>query len=876
MVRLTTLEPAELKSRFSKPRCCSGRPAWSIASPLRAVYFLITITLIQASHPQSRLFAQEVPGQAPQTVLSSSSLPDSPDSSSARENYPDAIVIPDTEGTTPVTVDADQQSKTGDRYALDGHVVIHYKDRVVEADHIDYDRSTEELNATGHLKTTGGENHEIIKASHGTMNLKTETGRFYDVTGSVGFKDSTSRIVYANSNPFLFTGRLVVKTGPRQYEVYNGTVTSCQLPNPDWQLFAGRFSVGEEKAAAHNSIFRLFNMPVLYLPYVTHPVDTEGRQSGFLIPVIGDTSTKGLVLGEQFYMVINRSTDLTVGVQYYSLRGWEQAATFRYRGLGNNFATAHYSGLLDRGIYTGGQYVNQGGEDVVFSGRYDVSNQPSDQTRVAADLEYLSSFAYREAFSENFNQAVSSNVLSIGYATHEADGYSYSLRADRYQGLIQAATATTPEQEIRIFHSPSLDLSTTDHLLGGSHLLWNVQGSIAGLKRVQPNFSTTGITERLDLHPQLALPLSVGGWHFLSTIAARETVYTRSRQTPYVTPTPVESSSAINRADFEFAVDARAPVLERTYDSPLTHKLFGSEIKHTIEPEVTYRYVTGVNDFLGLLRFDDVDIVSDTNELQYGVTQRLFLRKRKKSKPCGVAQNDILNLPAAPGYDTGYEEPPPTCSSRELISWRVTQKYFFNPTFGGAVVQGRRNIFTTTLDLSGVAFLTEPRNISPLISRLRLKPSDSFDFEWDFDIDTGAKKINSNNVLVDFHEGNVFSGLSYARLNAPGRFYTQPFGSTTGISSPVSDFNQIRLLAGYGSPAKRGLGVAANVGLDLRLSSVQYAAVQTSWNWDCCGFSVEYRKYELGAVRNENAYRFNLTLANIGTAGNLRKAERLF
>ncbi|HUZ97195.1 MAG TPA: hypothetical protein VMU57_20005, partial [Edaphobacter sp.] len=91
-----------------------------------------------------------------------------------------------------------------------------------------------------------------------------------------------------------------------------------------------------------------------------------------------------------------------------------------------------------------------------------------------------------------------------------------------------------------------------------------------------------------------------------------------------------------------------------------------------------------------------------------------------------------------------------------------------------------------------------------------------------------------------------------------------------------SDFSQLRVLAGSGSPTKVGLGVAANVGLDLNLGQVQYGALQTSYNWDCCGFSVEYRKYELGSVRNENAYRFNFTLANIGSAGNLRRAERLF
>ena len=87
------------------------------------------------------------------------------------------------------------------------------------------------------------------------------------------------------------------------------------------------------------------------------------------------------------------------------------------------------------------------------------------------------------------------------------------------------------------------------------------------------------------------------------------------------------------------------------------------------------------------------------------------------------------------------------------------------------------------------------------------------------------------------------------------------------------------LLLGYGSPTKAGLGVAANVGLDLRAGDsglVQYGALQGSYNWDCCGFSVDVRKYELGAVRNETSERFNFTLLNIGTAGNLRRAASLF
>lgn len=853
-------------------------------------------------HPH--VAAQEVTTQAlPQADASSgldqntnAELPDAPGS----QNYPVAEIVPVEDETTAVELESDTQSKTGSVYVLDGDVVIKFRDRVVKADHIEYNTDTGELTATGHLRATGGPNQEDVSASHGNLNLEKQTGLFYDVTGSVGMKSTGRAMVYASSNPFLFTGRMVVRTGPQSYEIYGGTLTSCQLPRPDWMLYAGKFTIDSEKARAQNSTFRVMNVPVLFLPYVTHPIDPEGRQSGILIPEISNSSTKGFILGEQFYWAINRSMDLTIGAQYFSLRGWEQSGTFRYRGLGRDFAKAHYSGLLDRGIVTGGVYLNQGGQDAVFSGRHDASPQ----TRFVGDAEYLSSYAYRQAFAENFSLAVSSDILSIVYGVHQANGFSESVRADRYQGLKLAAVAAIPEtptspatpaipeQQVRIFHAPSLDFSSTEHAIAGSRAVWSLEASEAGLSRVQPNFATGGLTQRIDIHPLIAYPMSFAGWDLRPSVGLRETAYSRSRRTPSLPGTPpVESPNAINRADAEAEVDLRAPVLVRTFDTSRVEKFLHHDLRHTIEPEFAYRYVGGVESFRNVLRFDDVDIQSETNELEYGLTQRLYLRPLK-AKPCTELRtkdqvNPNLNDDRSnDGHDNDEGDKvqrrsqgqaqngnAPPCGSQEWISWRVTQKRFFNQDFGGAIVDGRRNIFDTTLKFSGIAFLTEPRAVSPLVSRLRVRTSAHLDAEWDFDLDTGAKKFTSNNVFLDVHENNLFGGLSYARLNAPGRFYTE------GVSSDVSNFNQLRLLLGYGSPIKPGLGVAANVGLDLNAVNsglVQYGAMQASYNWDCCGFSVEYRKYELGAVRNESVERFNFTLLNIGTAGNLRRAESLF
>ena len=876
-------------------------------------YLFITITLFAASHPH--LFAQKITTQAPPANLPTSTLPDAPGTASTATQYPTAQpLLPPVSPNSPVIESATQTYANG-IYTLDGDVLITwpaYEARRIQADHIEYDTNSGDITATGHLLLVGGVNSERIQADHGTFNIRTLTGEFYEVSGSVGIRAPSNpahRVVYTTSNPFLFTGRKVVKTGPRDYDIYDGTITSCQLPKPDWLLTSAHFSVTADKATAHNSTFRILNIPLVFLPYVTAPTDAAQRQTGFLIPTIGQSSTKGLVLGEQIYFAINRSMDLTVGAEFYSSIGFAQNATFRYRGPALDYATIHYTGVLDRRTGTG----NQGGEDFFLTARHDFNPH----TRAAVDIDYLSSYVFREAFTDTFNQAVTSDIVSTAYITHTANGIELSALADRYQGIKTIAQTPTPrtplgvpQQQVRIFHAPTFAFSTTDHSLAGTGLQVSMDASASGLKRSQPNFVTGGIIERFDFHPQISYPLALGAWHALPSIAIRETLYTRSRVSSPPGQRPVESLDPLSRSDFEFAFAVRPPVLTRTFaPTHLTHFL-GNELRHTIEPELTYRLTTGVSNFNSILRFDSTDVISNTNEAEYGVTQRLF-RRTRSSAPC---QTETIS--AESGFNSTSDNTPnpsetveatptpatPCTHSEALISWRLTQKYFFDRTFGGIVATSRRNIFETTLNLSGIAFLTEPREISPLISRLRVRTSAHTDLEWDFDLDTGARRFTSSNVFLDLHQGLSFAALSYARLDAPGRFFTQSpdptTGTTTGVTSSVSDFNQLRFLIGYGNPGRPGLSVAANTGLDLKSlygttavtaiaggpststtvypALLQYAAVQTSYNWNCCGFSVEYRKFELGSVRNEGSYKFNFTLANIGTAGNLRRTERLF
>ena len=938
---------------------------------LRLVPLFISTTLLAAGHQHLR--AQAVTPEEPpsasvpnQSILPGSAatpqLPQAPGPQTPDDQTPDLSTIPHASplppNQAPETADIDSdnpQTRHGDIGYASGNVVVTYGDHVLRADSITYDHASDIVTAEGHVELTGGKNDEHILASRAVYNLRTQTGQFFQVHGSVGlfraateptFKatnagiatpNNTARLPgYQTSNPFVFEGRLVLKTGPTDYTIYDGWVTSCLLPHPDWQLDAGRIALNSGKAKASKSTFKLLGLPMFFFPYVTHPVDNQQRQSGILIPELGyssaskNTGSKGITIGEQLYLVLGRSADLTIGSIYYSLRGFAENGTFRYKGFGDNFFNAHFSALQDRGFYSPGVnaagqpvtvFNNQGGEDVTSSFR----RQLTPNIRAVGDAEYLSSWVYREVFTSNFNQAVSTDITSILYLTQQKEGFSLDARVDRYEGLKVVQTDFSPAEEVKIYHVPSIDFTGMDHPIPGTPLFWNVAASTAGLKRVEPGFATAGLTWRLDLRPEISLPLRFDGWHVMASAAVRETAYTRSRQTPYGNnAVPVESDQGLNRADVDFLVDIRPPALERTFTVPERWQhIFGDEVRHTIEPEITYRDTRGIDNFLSVLRFDDVDLQSDTDELQYGVTQHLYFRPHAKApakpKPGCPAKPVIPTISdtdtEAPAVDTldpderattdangipnasatapdqplrTHPRKPDPCApapsippQQEWFSWILTQKFFFEPTFGNAVIDGRRNIFTTTLDFSGIAFLTQPRNISPLKSRMRFRTSSHADIEWDFDYDTGAKKFTSSNTYLDFHEGKIFGGFSYALLNAPGKNYTEVIDTTTNqvtglTASAIADFSQMRILFGYGKPSEPGLSAAGSAGIDLLAGTAQYITVQTNYNWNCCGLSVEYRKYDLGTIRNEGAYSFNFTLANIGTAGNLRRAASLF
>ena len=169
--------------------------------------------------------------------------------------------------------------------------------------------------------------------------------------------------------------------------------------------------------------------------------------------------------------------------------------------------------------------------------------------------------------------------------------------------------------------------------------------------------------------------------------------------------------------------------------------------------------------------------------------------------------------------------------------------------------------------MSAVAFLTSPRNLAPVTSRLRFEAIDNLRIQWDLDYDPKQGELTSDNLYAGYSWGRTTVGLGHALLNA--------VDESRGAASTIKS-QQLQPFLTIGKQSGAGFNFAANAGYDFVLGQLQYAGMQANYNWDCCGLTFGYRRFQLGSVRDETQYLYSFTLANFGSVGDIRRSNSIF
>ncbi len=674
-----------------------------------------------------------------------------------------------------LAITADRLEKEGTVFSGRGNVVADYEDVHLEADEVSYDEATGESIVAGRVRFTRVDEH--LTATRAKINLKTKTGVLVDASGALG----PGFFVTASEAQRLEDGRYYLK---------NATVTTCDGPSAGWTFGAARVFIDPgRRVSARNSVFKLEGIPIFYMPYVIAPSINRSRSTGFLIPSTSTSTTKGRGFQESFYWVINRSADATFTAEYFTKRGPAAAVDFR--------TTPNEGSRFEVNSFFAKDRKGQGGQSVLIQGQ----TRFGGEHRAVVDMNLVSSFVFRQVYEEGFNVISSPIEHSLGFLTSNRPGISFNFLYTR-TGIF-----FTDQPTVILRKFPTFEASVAERRLGPLPLYFSAEAGLAGIARRDAAIKTSTFGQRLDVHPVLEIPvIRSNAFNWSHRIGVRNTTYTHSMN-------PLVTADALNRFSMDYVTHFSGPQVERDFGS----------FKHVIGPAIEYHYLAGVDRFRRTIVVDDTDLVTDTNDIEYSITNRFF---------------------------TGHE----------VFSWRIAQKYFFDPTFGGAIVPGRRNVFGSLLDLTGFAFADGRRRFSPIVSTMRISTSPNTSTDLQVDYDTKNRLFRSAGIIGGLSRGQSFGSISY--------FFTR--GSAIQLSN-----NQLRTTIGYGNDQKVGFSGALSLAYDIERTLFQGSVAQFGYNTDCYGLSFEFMQFDIGA-RKESRFRFAISLKDIGSYGTLRRQERLF
>jgi len=723
----------------------------------------------------------------------------------------------------------------------------------LQADRVTVYDATNQIIADGNVVFDQGDQQRIT-GSHAEWNYRTKTGFFVNSTGYTNQTNDGTRM--------YFIADRVERVSLDTIVVTNGQITACEEEVPKWSFHAkkARIKTGD-RARLSSPTFRVKKVPVVYLPYASLSLKHNDRDSGFLTPTFGGSGQKGFRISEAYYLTLGRSADFTLRGDLFSKRGLGLGGDLRTRANSRSFFNMGFYAVKDRlfGPKKDAQHPDQGGSSFYIDAVHYFPNG----FLAAADVNVTSNLAFRQIFSDSIQQAISPEERSQVFVNKDYQAYSFNVRMNS-----QATSLQNSQMRIRELPSISLDRRPSAFpWFKKVPLYYSFESSAEGVSRKETTSDhatflaeagrepiiTPSIVQRFDLHPNVELPLSFAGWSLTATGGVRATYYSNS-----IDPaTRLVTSRDVVRGYGEFELDLRPPALARNFRRGDGSVWF----RHVIEPYVIYRRIAGIDNFARIIRFDYLDAIADTNEIEYGVSNRFFTRRFTETvgkKGARAAREKKSSLAVQP---------------YEALTITIRGKYFFDPYFGGALVPGQRNQFYPIDTFSGFSYGAVPRRWSPLNINVRYRPTDNLYADFRSDVDTHGGGLRS--MAATF-------GLRRALLEAFSTFY---YARAVALVPSLSKFADARgkepgtLRGSQWSPSlflgNRQKGLFGGLSLFFDFQKHPFAGsnralisstATVGYTWKCCAITAQDFTFNVG-LRNENRVVFAFRLNGIGTFG---------
>lgn len=484
---------------------------------------------------------------------------------------------------------------------FNGDVTLVDKSQTITANQLTFDRLLMQFNAQGNIHYQNQSIDILADELNASKNNKSSVmlNTSYQLYGNPGHGSASELQI----NP---------KDG---LSLLDSTYTTCIGDEPDWQIKASEIKISADGTAgqAYHAQIRLFDVPVLYLPYFSFPVSKQ-RKSGFLYPKIGSSSNSGLEIETPYYWNIAPNIDATITPYYMSKRGTQLKTEFRY-------LTDLQSGNINV------EYLNKdnaitSNDDSRYLARIQHIGTFSDDFRAYVDYTTISDDNYLVDIGSTEYSSSDAYLYQIGELSYFGEHWQTTMKIQDFEvlGDNQPSYKTLPHIEALVQQPFTL---FTERTLQGQFELYSELTSFKAPTSEQVS------ANRYHVEAGLSFPVSTPAWFLNSEFKLMHTYY-QQRDIQEGSELVKNVNRTLPKVRFHGGIN---------FDRTLS--LFGNNYTQTIEPQIQYLYIpeedqTDIglydttnlqDDYNGLFRdqrYSGLDRIAGANQYTWGITSRVL------------------------------------------------------------------------------------------------------------------------------------------------------------------------------------------------------------------------------------------------------------
>jgi LPS-assembly protein len=342
--------------------------------------------------------------------------------------------------------------------SAEGNARVYYKEKVLEADRVIYNRNTGRVYAEGHAKLTEsdgtiihGESFDLTDDFRDgfieSLRADTPPKPYYDTPGNPSAKyDASGHSSATGTYKTYFSAPQAERIEGETTVFDKGTYTACDAckDNPDkpplWRVRAKRIiHKNDEKMIYYeDASLEFLGIPIAYVPFFSAPDPSVTRKSGILSPYLAYSGNLGAGVGIPIFWALAPDYDFTFTPTYFSQQGFFAKAEWRQR-----FETGEYyiraTGIAEQNntVFPVAPY---GSGDQSLRGSFESKGlfYIADQWKFGWEFTLLSDKWFLNDYhvpSQTLSSNYFSETTSTVYLTGQGDRGYFDLRGYSFEGL---------------------------------------------------------------------------------------------------------------------------------------------------------------------------------------------------------------------------------------------------------------------------------------------------------------------------------------------------------------------------------------------------------------------------------------------------------